>query len=120
MLDLVLTDVLERLIMIIVYDRICVEKKIEEFTIHQITTHPAKNINKNQLPGTANTNIASSASVSPNIRNGIHAKIKIFDIKNIPLAGAWTYMKKKINHSKQKNNLRAFTFTICFENADNP
>lgn len=51
-------------------------------------SYPAKNISKNQLPGTANTKIASSVSVSPIIRNGIQAKIMKFDIKNIAFAGA--------------------------------
>lgn len=51
--------------------------------------YPAKNINKNQLPGTANTKIDSSVSVSPIILNGMHAKIRKFDIKKIDLAGAW-------------------------------
>lgn len=50
--------------------------------------YPAKNINRNQLPGTAITKMASSVSVSPIIRNGIQAKIIMFDIKNIALAGA--------------------------------
>lgn len=45
-------------------------------------------MSKNQLPGTANTKIASSVSVSPIILNGIHANIMMFDIKNIALAGA--------------------------------
>lgn len=48
-------------------------------------------MSKNQLPGTAKTSIASSVSVSPIIRNGIHAKIIIFDTKKIALAGALAY-----------------------------
>lgn len=51
-------------------------------------------MSKNQLPGTANSKIASSVSVSPISRNGIQARIKKFDIKNIALAGAWTFFKE--------------------------
>lgn len=50
--------------------------------------YPAKNISRNQLPGTANNKMASSVSASPNIRNGIQANIKKLDIKKIALAGA--------------------------------
>lgn len=53
--------------------------------------YPAKNMSKNQLPGTANSRIASSVSLSPIIRNGIHANIMMFDIKNIALAGACAF-----------------------------
>lgn len=55
--------------------------------------YPAKNISKNQLPGTANTRIASSVSVSPKMRYGIQDKIMIFDIRKIAFAGAlaWKY-----------------------------
>lgn len=54
-------------------------------------------MSKNQLPGTAKTKIASSVSVSPIIRNGMHAKIKIFDTKKIALAGAFACHYKEIN-----------------------
>lgn len=38
--------------------------------------------------------MASSVSVSPMIRNGIHARIKMFDTKKIALAGALAYQFK--------------------------
>lgn len=57
-------------------------------SITSYSLYPAKNINKNQLPGTANTNMASSVSVSPIMRNGMQARIKMFDTKNMALAGA--------------------------------
>lgn len=52
------------------------------------TTHPAKNINKNQLPGTAKISIASSVSVSPIKRKGMQARIIRLETRNIALAGA--------------------------------
>lgn len=52
-------------------------------------------MSKNQLPGTAKTRMASSVSVSPIMRNGIHAKIIKFDTKKIALAGALAYNFKE-------------------------
>lgn len=52
------------------------------------TTHPAKNINKNQLPGTAKISMASSVSVSPIKRKGMQARIIRLETRNIALAGA--------------------------------
>lgn len=57
-------------------------------------THPAKNISKNQLPGTANISMASSVSVSPIRRQGMHAKINRFDTRKMALAGAWVWKNK--------------------------
>jgi len=53
--------------------------------------YPAKNINKNQDPGTANTNMASSVCLSPIILGGIQANINKFEIRNISLAGSLNY-----------------------------
>lgn len=65
------------------------QKHIQIFKFSSVKeSYPAKNINRNQLPGTANIKIASSVSVSPIKRKGIQAKIKRFDIRNIALAGA--------------------------------
>ena len=50
--------------------------------------YPAKNISKNQEPGTANPNIASSVMVSFKRRNGIQARIKKLLAKKIDLAGS--------------------------------
>lgn len=52
-------------------------------------------MSKNQLAGTANNKIASSVSVSPNIRYGIHARIKTFDTRKMALAGACTWNTDK-------------------------
>lgn len=54
----------------------------------QIRRYPAKNMSRNQLPGTAKISIASSVSVSPIRRNGMHASINRFENKNMALAGA--------------------------------
>lgn len=54
-------------------------------------TAPAKNIKRNQLPGTAKTRIASSVSVSPMIRNGMQASSKRLEIRKMALAGALAY-----------------------------
>lgn len=50
-------------------------------------TYPAKNINKNQDPGTANNNMASSVFLSPERRQGIQASISRFDMRNIVFGG---------------------------------
>lgn len=63
-------------------------------------SYPAKNISKNQLPGTANTRIASSVSVSPMIRNGMQARINRLETKNMALAGAWTWKIETLNIAK--------------------
>lgn len=51
--------------------------------------YPAKNINKNHEPGTANTRIASSVCLSPISLKGMQSRIKTLDIKNIALAGSF-------------------------------
>lgn len=53
-----------------------------------VITYPAKNINKNQLPGTAKHKSLSSNSTSPIIRHGMHDRISKLENKNIALAGA--------------------------------
>jgi hypothetical protein len=53
-----------------------------------ISTHPAKNMSKNQDPGRANTKMASSVITSPVSRNGMHARISKFDSRKMALSGA--------------------------------
>lgn len=53
-----------------------------------LKSYPAKNINKNHDPGTANSRIASSEFLSCINRHGMHAKIKKFDTRKMALAGA--------------------------------
>lgn len=54
----------------------------------RFTTYPAKNMSRNQLPGTAKMSIASSVSVSPMRRNGMQARIRRLENKKMAFAGA--------------------------------
>lgn len=52
-----------------------------------MVTYPAKNINRNHDPGTANNNIASSVFLSSANRQGMQANIKRFETKNMVFGG---------------------------------
>jgi len=61
-------------------------------------THPAKNIRRNHEPGTAKIKMASSVSVSPIRRNGMHARISKLENRKIAFAGAWD-LEMKVEQS---------------------
>lgn len=52
-----------------------------------VYTYPAKNINKNHDPGTANNNMASSVLLSSDSLHGMQARIRKFEIKNAIFGG---------------------------------
>lgn len=64
-----------------------ISNQCKENTILIMVTYPAKNINKNQDPGTAKISIVSSRLRSPFNRQGIQAKIIKLDIRKIHLGG---------------------------------
>lgn len=63
---------------------------------------------RNQEPGTANTNIASSACRFPAIRHGMHARMSRLLITNINLAGSWLW-----NANMSKPNVSTATCTLA-------
>lgn len=71
-------------------------------------TYPAKNIRRNQEPGTAYTSIASSACRSPAIRHGMHARMSRLLITNINLAGSWLW-----NANARRRNVSAAACTLA-------
>lgn len=60
----------------------------KEWTLLDAATHPAKNMSRNQDPGTANSRIASSVLWSPFMRKGMHSRIMKLDTRKMALAGA--------------------------------
>lgn len=63
---------------------------------------------RNQEPGTANINIASSACRFPAIRHGMHARMSRLLITNINLAGSWLW-----NANTRKPNVSTAACTLA-------
>lgn len=83
----------------LIFDRFCIIKKQytrnkKNFNLRgMVKTYPAKNMSKNQDPGSRNMSRAFSNIECFVRRAGMQANNSMFDVKNINLAGSWIYKK---------------------------